>query len=197
MGIMQELTGQGKVIAGHLSNGSVTAARHGLVVQSIVTRQKVNSETVLSWEEIVPEPGMVGKFGASAIGNVLPGALGKSLQAAVGASAQTGHTVHVEWANGKSSVLELPNKLYMVLSTLLKERELRQEPVAQPHSPEDESPALVERVLDKAADLFQKGRPADDPDLVTLLSRLAELRESGVLSEKEFAAKKAELLSKL
>lgn len=41
------------------------------------------------------------------------------------------------------------------------------------------------------------GRPSSDSDPVTLLRRLAELKNEGVITEDEFAAKKTDLLSRL
>jgi hypothetical protein len=52
-------------------------------------------------------------------------------------------------------------------------------------------------VSSSAAASQDKSASAQEGDILTKIERLAELRQKGVLSEKEFAAKKAELLSRL
>ena len=62
-----------------------------------------------------------------------------------------------------------------------------------------QTPADVASVSIEAIPLGGKqdvvGRPVDD--IITMIERLAELRRKDILSEEEFTAKKAELLSRL
>lgn len=66
-------------------------------------------------------------------------------------------------------------------------------PQSQAYEPRAEEPAFEPEVKPQAA---QGGRQAGG-DPLALLERLAELRDKGVLSDEEFAAKKAEILSRL
>jgi hypothetical protein len=69
-----------------------------------------------------------------------------------------------------------------------------QAPVYAPDpAPRAEEPAFEPEVRPQAAP--QGGQAGGDP--LALLERLAELRDKGVLSDEEFAAKKAEILSRL
>ena len=52
-------------------------------------------------------------------------------------------------------------------------------------------------VSPSAAASQDKSTSAQESDILTKIERLAELKQKGILSEKEFAAKKAELLSRL
>lgn len=59
-------------------------------------------------------------------------------------------------------------------------------------APEIEAP----RPVPASAEPAQKGAPGE-PDVLSLLERLAELQRKGVLTEAEFSAKKTELLARL
>lgn len=44
--------------------------------------------------------------------------VGRSVGASLGAAINFGHTVRVSWADGKQSIIELPEKQFMVFSVL-------------------------------------------------------------------------------
>lgn len=127
MALYQELTNQGRVVGGHLTNGTVLSgglgAKGDLLVQLGFKRQKLNTDTVREWEDITTmgaAGGVASAIGQAAAGAILPGFVGKAAGAAVGAAMRSGHTVHVDWVDGKQSIIQLPEKLFMVLSVLLK-----------------------------------------------------------------------------
>lgn len=72
------------------------------------------------------------------------------------------------------------------------------EPIAEFRS-EAETPASMRGDTRSRAEAPRQGAvPASPPgDPITLIQRLAELKSAGILSEEEFAAKKAELLARL
>lgn len=51
--------------------------------------------------------------------------------------------------------------------------------------------------VDAIHDAHQSRSSATEPDLVDQLKKLAELRDAGVPTEEEFAAKKADLLARM
>ncbi|MEV6345898.1 SHOCT domain-containing protein [Actinoplanes sp. NPDC051851] len=68
-------------------------------------------------------------------------------------------------------------------------------------------PGVTDKILDLASNLassvIQRGRPtaqpaiAAQPDVVEQLTKLASLRDAGILTNEEFAEKKAKLLEHL
>ena len=124
--LLQELTNQGRVVGGHLAGGSVLSdkfSKGGLTIQHPLNpfkRHKINVETVLEWEELSTKNGIAGLFGQAAAKAALPGMVGKAVGAGFGAVVKSGHTVRVDWADGKKSIIELPEKQFMTLSVLLK-----------------------------------------------------------------------------
>jgi hypothetical protein len=62
---------------------------------------------------------------------------------------------------------------------------------------------VTEKVLDLASSVIQRGKhgaPAEaaaQPDVVEQIAKLASLHDAGILTDEEFAEKKAELLKRL
>lgn len=211
MALMQELTNQGRVVGGHLVNGVVDADRFkgGLSIQHPANpfkRSKLNAATVLEWEELITKDSVAGLMGQAAAKAALPGMLGAALGAGLGASMRYGHTVRVDWSDGNQSLLTLPEKLFLTFSVLLKDKQVVTE-MASPRGsmpePSQAQPGVTEKIVDLASSVLQRNRtsvvaePVGATDAVEQLEKLASLRDAGILTEEEFAAKKAELLKRL
>ncbi len=131
-------------------------------------------------------------------------AVGKAVGAGLGAAMNSGHTVRISWADGKQSIIALPEKQYMVLSVLLKDRQIATE-LPQRLAPEAPSaqPGVSDRVAG-ALSVFTKGKHESSTtegvrphDVTEQISKLAALHAQGILTDAEFADKKAELLRRL
>lgn len=207
MALYQELTGQGRVVGGHLAGGTVLTggpfSKNGdLAIQhssNPFRRHKINAETVSEWEELDPKKGLAGAMGQAAARAALPGAVGKAVGAGLGAAFDSGHTLSIVWADGKHSVIELPEKQFMVLSILLKDRQVIAETSVEPEAsgPPD---GVAGKIAGFASSAFAKGRqrseaPVADP--TEQIARLASLHAQGILTDEEFSDKKAELLKRL
>jgi hypothetical protein len=183
--MFEAMSGQGKVVGGHYINSIVsTGSKDDLVVHAGFRGRKLTSAEVAEWEEMAAEggsgsaaAGAVGKFVAGA---VLPGLMGKvagaALDATLGSSARPPRTIRVDWADGKQSLIRLPDKLFVHLTVVLKDR--------------------------RAAAAFTPGpnpaaQSAPQPDVAEQIGKLAFLRDQGALTEEEFASKKGELLARL
>lgn len=213
MALYQELTGQGRVVGGHLAGGTVLSggttvfSKNGdLAIQhssNPFRRHKVNAETVSEWEELDPRKGLAGAMGQAAARAALPGAVGKAVGAGLGAAFDSGHTLRVTWADGRNSVIALPEKQFMVLSILLKDRQVIAE--APEQSEASVPPAGVAgKIAGLASSAFAKGSQrsaaaGDSPvaDPTEQIAKLAALHAQGVLTDAEFSDKKAELLKRL
>lgn len=84
------------------------------------------------------------------------------------------HTVRVNWADGKQSIIELPEKLFMIFSVLLKGQQVVTDASAQAESSEPlpAQPGVTEKILDLASSVIQRGKheaPAR-PQLSRMLS---------------------------
>lgn len=213
----------GRVVGGHYLDGTVSTTVIGsvLVVQSGLKRRKLTDEEVASWQEIISEPkaGMASAVGQAVVGAVLPRFMSKSASAAVGAALDTSrrstHLVRVDWVDGKQSLLKLPEELFTHLELMLER--LQSEPdtsavVAAAEaaaSAPAEQPSLAEQALTQVAGLLRDKIPSPrklEPkplestprsEIAEQLTTLSELRGTGILTEDEFAAKKAELLARL
>ena len=184
--MMEELVGQGKVLGGHYIGGTVSTGYKGdLVVQAKLKRRKLTASEVAEWEEIRTETaggaGAMGGVGKVVAGAVLPGVMGKiasaALDATLGSTARPPRVIRVDWADGKQSLIKLPDKLFVHLSVVLKERQVL-------------APAASETNAVAAESIPQL-------DVAEQIGKLALLRDQGALTEEEFASKKAELLSRL
>lgn len=213
MVLYQELTGQGRVVGGHLAGGTVLSggntpfSRNGdLAIQhssNPFRRHKINAETVSEWEELDQRQGVAGAMGRAAARAALPGAVGKAVGAGLGAAFDSGHTVRVVWADGKQSIIGFPEKQFTVLSILLKDRQVTTELSAKLEA-DVPSAGVAEKVAGLASSVLQKGRQksatSDDgpvPDATAQIAALAALHAQGILTDAEFSEAKAELLKRL
>lgn len=210
MAIMGELTNQGRVIGGQFANGTVSVDGRGgglLIVnpRNPFKKPRVNSETITEWEELEGKRGVVGTLGQVAASAVLPGRLGKAVGAGLGALGSTGHTVRVTWTDGNNSVLELPEKLFQVLSVLLSDlRVVTPNSLVAPTDPVSPPDSVTNRLVDLASSVVshrtnQAPRAAEDPavDVTEQIRKLAALHEAGILTNEEFTTKKAALLDRM
>lgn len=208
MAIMQALTNQGRVVGGHLASGSVLSGHGGLTIQhprNPFKRPKLTAETVREWEELSTREGVAGAVGQAAAKAALPGMIGKAVGAGLGAAMKSGHTVRVVWVDGNQSVIELPEKLFLIFSALLKGQQVVTDTSASAESSEPvlAQPGVTEKILDLASSVIQRGKPGTpaeataQPDVVEQIAKLASLHDAGILTDVEFAEKKAELLGRL
>ncbi len=212
----------GRVIGGHYLNATVSPGIGSqLVVQVGLKRRKLSEEQVTAWEEIVSESksGTVSAVGQAVAGVVLPRFMSKAASAAVGATLDTTmrppRTVRIDWADGKQSLIKLPDKLFTHLALVLKSR---QTAIVEPTSAAVEgdpapvdSLSVTEQALTHLSGLLKDRLPmpvmrtpevlastlAAEPDVTEQLTKLAALRDAGIVTEDEFATKKSELLGRL
>ena len=216
MAIFQELSGQGRVVGGHLSSGTVVAGgaspfskNSDLSIQHASNpfkRHRINAETVTEWEELAKKEGVAGAVGRAAATAAIPGRVGKAVGAGLGAAVNAGHTVRVTWAaDGKQSIIELPEKQFMVFSILLKDRQIATDLAQNVEGGVPSArPAPSERIADLALSVISRGRQ-DAPaakalptqDVTEQIAKLAALHAQGILTDVEFSDKKAELLQRL
>lgn len=201
------VTNQGRVVGGHLTGARVESGQGGLIVPhpyNPFKRYKLNAATVLEWEELQGKEGVVGAVGRAAATAALPGRIGKAIGAGLGAAMKPPRIVRVNWADGNQSVLELPEKLFTIFSVLLQGPQVVTDVSAQAQS--SELPAqlgVTEKILDLASSVIKRGAQgtpavaAAQSDVVGQLEKLGSLRDAGILTDEEFAAKKAELLKRL
>jgi len=210
----------GRVIGGSYLNSAVSVLPigSGLVIQAGFKWRKLDPEHVEQWEDVTPEGGTstIGVVGQAVAGALMPKFLGKGASAAVGAAVDAKmrppHTIRIDWVDGKQSLLKIPDELFTHMELLLRER--RAEPTLDvverrtsvPEQPERSGQASLGEqafafVSGIVADRLSDGGPAAvdsvQNDVEGQLRRLAALRDEGILTEEEFAAKKASLLSQL
>lgn len=209
----------GRVIGGAYLNSTVTTATFGtdLVVQSGFKGKKLTIENVASWVEVPTEAksNLFGSIGKAAAGASLPGRFGKAASAAVGAAMESKkppRTVLVDWTDGKQSLIELSQDLFIHFDLTL--RAIRVEsPIAIGDSTEaqvEATPGLADKAFDLVSGIVKDRFPAraasgaqelttggDSSDPASRLQSLAKLRDAGLISEEEFAAKKADLLDRM
>ena len=205
----------GRVIGGSYLNGvvSVLPIGSGLVIQTGFKWRKLDPDHVEQWEDVTPVGGTstIGVVGQAVAGALMPRFLGKGASAAVGAAVdakiRSPHTIRVDWVDGKQSLLKMPDELFTHMELLLRER--RAEPTLDvvervtsvPEQPGqaslgEQAFAFVSGIV--ADRLSDRGPAAVDTvqnDVEGQLRRLAALRDEGILTEEEFAAKKVSLLS--
>lgn len=178
------MSGQGKVVAGHYIDATVsTGLRGDLVVQTGFKGRKLIATEVAEWEETTSEPSgassVAGAVGKIVAGAVLPGFMGKvagaALDATVGSTARPPRTVRVDWSDGKQSLIRLPEQLFTHLTVVLKDRRAA-------------APLMADSATMQAAPQL---------DVAGQIGKLALLRDQGALTEEEFASKKSELLARL
>ena len=214
--IFQELSGQGRVVGGHLASGTVLSGGTGplsrnsdLSIQhpsNPFKRHRINAETVTAWEELDVRKGLAGTVGRAAASAAIPGRVGKAVGAGLGAAVNSGHTVRVSWTDAKQSIIELPEKQFIVFSVLLKDLQVMASPEAgRTPDPLETQPRLSDRVVDLAQSVVARNRshPVGEAgasaanDVTDQIAKLAALHAQGILTDEEFADKKAELLKRL
>ncbi|OII41457.1 hypothetical protein BIU99_17865 [Plantibacter sp. MMLR14_011] len=186
-------------------------------MQTGLKGRRLTESTVDAWQEVVVEAkdGAFTAMGKAAAGVALPGRFGKAASAAVGAafeSKRPDHQVRVDWLDGKRSLLKLPDALFTHLELVLRDKRI---PTVVPTvSATSEATTTTPTLADRAFDLVSgivKDRssssthepqeltstPEMRSDAVEQLHKLASLRDAGILTDEEFAQKKAELLARL
>jgi hypothetical protein len=208
----------GKVIGGQYLNAFVSPIFGStLVVQAPFKPRKLTSENVTAWAEVPSDSkgnplSTVGQAVASA---AIPGRFGKAASAAVGATFDAmgpSHIVRVDWSDGKQSLIKLPDSLFKHFAVMLSERHVPDPvPVATDvAAPPPPPPTVTDKAFDLVSGLVKERWPSKSPqqpatevpaapqvDIAEQLTKLASLRDAGILTDEEFAAKKAELLARL
>lgn len=189
----------GKVVGGDFMNATISTNRKGELalqpvgVAAFKRRPTLTADAVAAWEEILSEKrggaaGAVSKVARAA----LPGVAGKAASAAIDSATAAQHTVRVDWVDGSQSLIQLPDKLFQHLAILLKDCQVETAaPIASASTPA--SPPSVIGQLTTLAGAVR----APQPDVTEQIAKLAALRDQGILTEEEFAAKKAELLGRI
>lgn len=211
------MVGNGRVVGGDYKGATVsTPMGSTLVVQAGLKFRKLTPENVAEWDEVVTDGkgNPVGAVSKAVAGAVLPGQIGKAASVAVGATFDamgSSHVVRVGWADGKRSLIKLPDGMFKHFELVLEnQRALPTEPSPGQVVPgPGEKPTVTEQAFSLVSGIIKdrlpiptKTPPADQapvttPDVTELISKLASLREAGILTDDEFSAKKAELLARL
>ena len=182
--MFEAMGGQGKVVGGHYIDSTVSTNNKGeLVIPAGFRSKKLTAAEVAKWEEVPGDTGggsaAAGAIGKVVAGAVLPGFMGKvagaALDATLGSTARPPRTIRVDWADGKESLIRLPEKLFVHLTVVLKERQVA-------------APVTADPVAAGSAPQLDVAEP---------IGKLARLRDQGALTEDEFASKKGELLARL
>jgi hypothetical protein len=211
------MVGYGRVVGGDYKGATVsTPVGSTLVVQAGLKFRKLTPENVAEWDEVVTDGkgNPVGAVSKAVAGAVFPGQIGKAASMAVGATFDamgSSHVVRVDWADGKRSLIKLPDGMFKHFQLVLE----NQRALPTEASPGQVVPGPVEKptVTEQAFSLVSgiiNGRlptptktpeadqaPVTTPDVIELISKLAALREAGILTHDEFNAKRAELLERL
>ncbi|MDT0169780.1 SHOCT domain-containing protein [Pseudarthrobacter sp. BRE9] len=211
------MVGYGRVVGGNYKGATVsTPMGSTLVVQAGLKFRKLTPENVAEWDEVITDGkgNPVGEVSKAVAGAILPGRFGKAASAAVGATLNamgSSHVVRVDWADGKRSLIKLPDEMFKHLELVLEhQRALTTEPSPGELVPGPvEKPTVTEQAFSLVSGIIKdrlpaptKTPPADQaaittPDVTEVISKLASLRDAGILSDDEFNAKKAELLNRL
>lgn len=220
------MNGIGTVIGGAYIKGSVATATFSsdLVVSAGFKRRVITSETVASWQEtpVETKDGTFTAMGKAAAGVALPGRFGKAASAAVGAafdSKKPNHRIRIDWIDGQQSLLKLPDDLFTHLGLVLASKRLLPDKIesAGGAAPADAPATVTDKAFDLVAGLVSSRWPTKAPvsvspsqveasmpvvvspavDLHEQLVKLASLRDAGILTDDEFASKKAEMLSRM
>lgn len=202
----------GRVIGGHFKDAEVnTVVGSDLVVKSGLKWRKLNAENVAEWSEVITDAKAGGAFGAvgkAVAGAAIPGRLGKAASAAVGAtfeSIKPPRTVRVDWTDGKQSLIKFSDATFTHFAMMLEDRRTETDalPAAAalttPAEPVEVAQSVTDQAMGLASGLLER-LPIESvlkPNVAKQLKTLGALRDQGVLTDEEFAAKKAELLQKL
>ncbi|MET1156021.1 SHOCT domain-containing protein [Arthrobacter sp.] len=211
------MVGYGSVVGGDYKGATVSTPRGStLVVQAGFKFRKLTPENVAEWDEVVTDGkgNPVAAVSKAVAGAVLPGQIGKAASAAVGATFDAmgaSHVVRVNWADGKRSMIKLPDGMFKHFELVLEnQRALPTEPSPGQVVPVPvEKPTVTEQAFSLVSGIIKdrlptptKTPPSDQapvttPDVIEMISKLASLRDAGILTDDEFSAKKAELLARV
>lgn len=213
------MVGYGRVIGGDYKNAPVsTPVGSTLVVQAGLKFKKLVPSTVSAWEEVPTDAkgNPVGAVSQAVAGAVLPGQLGRAASAAVGATFDAmgaSHVVRVDWADGKRSLIKLPDSMFKHFELVLEAQRVEPEvplPAAEALPAAAANLTVADRAFDMVSGLIKDRLPAPKPtapaveatpvpqiDVAEQLHKLGSLRDAGILTEEEFATKKAELLARI
>lgn len=213
------MIGYGRVVGGDYLNGTVsTPIGSTLVVQAGFKRKKLVPETVAEWDEVVTDSkgNVVSSVGKAVASAVIPGKFGKAAAAAVGAtidSIGSVRVIDVSWDDGKRSLIKLPESMFKHLELVLRAQRAERPDTASSDQlavVEEDKPTVTEQAFSFASGMIRdylpprsksstndETPPSEPVDVMEQLTKLAALRDAGVLTEEEFAGKKAELLARL
>lgn len=209
------MVGFGRVIGGDYKNAQIsTPVGSTLVVQAGLKFKKIVPANVVAWEEIPTDSkgNPVGEVGKAVAGALLPGQLGKAASAAVGATFElmgASHLIRIDWADGKRSLVKLPDSMFKHLELVLEAQRVEPtESLVNAEAPVAEKATVTDKAFDLVSGLIKDRMPAPKSpaaevtatpqvDVAEQLHKLASLRDAGILTDEEFAAKKAELLARL
>lgn len=206
----------GKVIGGHYLNAFVSPIFGStLVVQAPFKPRKLTPENVEAWAEVPTDSkgNPLSAVGQAVAAAEIPGRFGKAAGAAVGATLDAigpSHIVRVTWNDGKQSLIKLPDSLFKHFAVMLSERHVPDPETVAPEAAPAPPPTVTDRAFDLVSGLMKDRWSAKDPqqpveevsptphiDITEQLTKLASLRDAGILTDEEFATKKAELLTRL
>ncbi len=209
----------GRVIGGAFLDAGVTTATFGsdLVVQTGIKGRRMTTENVTAWQEMPVEAqdSALTAVGKAAAGVALPGRFGKAASAAVGAAfdnRRPDHQVRIDWADGKTSLVKLPDALFTQLELVLSAQRIPDAPRETTSKTVDNQtqPTIADKTFDLVSGLVRDRfasrtqslgevdpAPAAQADVAEQLHKLASLRDAGILTDEEFAAKKSELVARL
>lgn len=119
------------------------------------------------------------------------------------------HLVRVDSMDGKRSLIKLPDSMFRHFELILEAQRVESAPVPPlADAAVADKATVTDRAFDLVAGLLRDRLPAaktpsaetvlaPQVDVTDQLHKLAALRDAGVLTEQEFASKKAELLARL
>lgn len=209
------MVGFGRVVGGDYKNAQVsTPVGSTLVVQAGLKFKKLVPANVTAWEEIPTDSkgNPVGEVGKAVAGALLPGQLGRAASAAVGATFDmmgASHLVRVDWIDGKGSLIKLPDSMFKHFALVLEDQRIESADSALvADTPVVEKATVTDKAFDLVSGMIKdrmlapkpssvESAPVPQVDVTEQLHKLASLRDAGILTEEEFAAKKAELLARL
>lgn len=169
----------GRVVAGrHLNAGVSTNSKGDVVVTFGLKKVKLDKATVAEWSEVRSQHIGLGQSVRK---------LGKEMWSGGSQRLYRGelHYVNILWADGTQSEVEMEHELFTQLSMVLDL--CRAVPTTDRAAtlpvglPPPHLPVRVDR----------------EPDLIEQIAKLGKLRDQGILTEEEFAEKKAELLDRI
>lgn len=209
----------GRVVGGHYLHSFVSPIIGStLIVQAPFKPRKLSPENVAAWAEIPTDSNgnpfsVVGRAVAAA---AIPGRFGKAASAAVGATFDAmgpSHVVRVDWLDGKQSLIKLPDSLFKHFALMLNGQHVPDPAAdvvdASPTAPPP--PSVTDKAFDLVSGMVQDRWPSKAAapvaataapalplvDIAEQITKLASLRDAGILSDEEFSIKKAELLARM